>query len=330
MSHFLPTRIPWFTKTTILIFALTFSSTIYSASGRKIDFNDPAVGKKSADSKLSSNDLNDAITGPTSGFDFSDLPPLPGPRRIIAVGKFDAIGSFTDKYGDWDIGGGLSAMMTTALAESERFQVVERANISQVLSEQEMVAGGVTAKGSGPKVGHVTGAQILLYGSVTEFGFDKGRGVSIGYSDVSSLFQAAASRERQTGKIALDIRIVDTTTTRVLDTFTVKEELDNKSIDFSVGHSGVEIGGNRFWRTSLGEATRRALSSAVRAIVKAAAEVEWEGRVVDFDGDDMYLNGGLTSGIATGDRFIVERVLKLLLTPLQDRYSVIGNSNSVW
>ena len=72
------------------------------------------------------------------------MPKISGPKRTISVGKFDAIGAFTAKYGNWDIGGGLSAMMTTALIESGQFIVVERANLQQVLSEQELKASRLT------------------------------------------------------------------------------------------------------------------------------------------------------------------------------------------
>ena len=68
------------------------------------------------------------------------MPVIPGPKRTIAVGKFDAIGAFTQKYGDWDIGGGLAAMLTSALVKSDRFVVIERAELSQILSEQELNA----------------------------------------------------------------------------------------------------------------------------------------------------------------------------------------------
>ena len=45
-----------------------------------------------------------------------------GPKKRIAVAKFDTIGSFSAEYGTWDIGGGLAAQLTTALraAESRR------------------------------------------------------------------------------------------------------------------------------------------------------------------------------------------------------------------
>jgi len=89
------------------------------------------------------------------------LPPPTGPKRTVAVGKFDAIGAFTAKYGEWDIGGGLAAMLTTALVESGRFVVIERANLSQILGEQELKAGGLANPETGPKLGQLTGVQFL-------------------------------------------------------------------------------------------------------------------------------------------------------------------------
>ena len=47
-----------------------------------------------------------------------------GPKKRIAVAKFDTIGSFSAEYGTWDIGGGLAAQLTTALVESGQFIVV--------------------------------------------------------------------------------------------------------------------------------------------------------------------------------------------------------------
>jgi curli biogenesis system outer membrane secretion channel CsgG len=52
------------------------------------------------------------------------VPAVKGPKRVVAVARFDAVGSFTAVYGNWDVGGGLEAMLITALMESGRFIVV--------------------------------------------------------------------------------------------------------------------------------------------------------------------------------------------------------------
>ena len=72
---------------------------------------------------------------------------IPGPKRTIAVMRFGSAGAFDQVYGNWDVGAGMEAMLTTALIETGQFIVVERANLTDVLSEQELAASGITGKG---------------------------------------------------------------------------------------------------------------------------------------------------------------------------------------
>ena len=52
-------------------------------------------------------------------------PPIPGPKRTIAVGQFDVIGPIANSSVT-SVGGPIAAMLTTALEESNAFIVVER------------------------------------------------------------------------------------------------------------------------------------------------------------------------------------------------------------
>ncbi len=243
---------------------------------------------------------------------------IAGPKRVVSVGKFDAVGSFEQKYGDWDIGGGLSAMMTSALVESGRFIVVERANVQQVLAEQQMKGQNVTNPTTGPELGQVTGLNFLIYGSVTEFGDqDEGGGFGVGLSggNVGNLFSGALSRQSASGKVAMDIRLVNATTSQVEEVYRVSEPIDNSSWDLSLGYKGVSMGTNQFLKTPLGEATRKAITRAVQMIAAKSNSVAWTGRVVDFDEGQVYINAGSNSGIRANDKFMVERVIKKLTDP---------------
>ncbi|WP_169569424.1 CsgG/HfaB family protein [Sneathiella limimaris] len=248
-----------------------------------------------------------------------NVPDVLGPKRVVSVGKFDAIGAFQQQYGDWDIGGGISAMMTTALVESKRFIVVERANINQVLSEQQMKGQGVTNASTGPDLGQVTGANFLIYGSVTEFGAaDSGGGMSFGLSGGSSLTNAlglGVSRQSTSGKVAMDIRLVNATTSQVEEVYTVSEQIDNSAWDFSVGYKDINIGTNSFLKTPLGEATRRCITKAVQQIAAKANQVAWTGQIVDFDAGEAFINAGGNSGLKQNDKFTIERITKKLTDP---------------
>ncbi len=242
------------------------------------------------------------------------VPSISGPKRTVAVGRFDAIGAFTQKYGNWDIGGGMSAMLVTALKESGQFIVLERANISQVLSEQQMKGQKLVHQGSGPALGKIIGVNLMIYGSVTEFGAeDKGGGFSIGVS--GGMIGGGLSRQSASGNVTMDIRIVDTTTTEVLEVYKVEEEIDSSGWNLSLGYRGVSFGTNRFMKTPLGQAARRAINRAVQMIAAKADETPWTGLVVEFDGKEVYINAGSGAGLKVGDKFVVKRIVKRLTDP---------------
>lgn len=256
------------------------------------------------------------------------VPKLLGLKHTIAVGKFDAIGAFTAKHGEWDIGGGLSAMLTTALVESDQFIVVERANVKQILLELELKADKVAHPDSGPDLGKLTGASLMIYGSVTEFTVDsRGGGVSIGgaggakdfgASKVTgnAVFSAGASSQSSFASVAMDIRIVDMTTGQVLQTYVVEEDIENKGFDITIGYGGLSLGMNRFWKTPLGQATRKAINKAVKLIVVEAQKKPWIGRVVEVFDNEVYINAGSHSGIRKNSKFLVERIIKTFTDPV--------------
>lgn len=246
------------------------------------------------------------------------IPQVKGPRRTVAVGKFDSIGSFAANYGDWSIGGGLSSMFVTALREADRFIVVERANLQQVLAEQELAAGGLTRQEGRPQSGNLQNAQIIIYGAVTEFDAgNKGGGLSLGVSSgaLGSLLGGGASLQGKSGTVGLDIRLVDTSSGEIIDSFSVKETAKSRSFDVNAGYKGMNLGTNQFYKTPLGQAARKAITKAVQNIARKSEDVKWSSSVVEFDGSEIYLNYGENAGLKSGDKFVVERVVKRLTDP---------------
>lgn len=241
---------------------------------------------------------------------------LSGPKRVVAVGKFDCLGSFRQNFGDWDIGGGMAAMLATALSESEQFIVLERAYLSQVLSEQELKGQKTVLETTGPKLGQVTGAQLLVYGAITEFGAENsGGGFSIGIAGLPGGLKAGLGPQFTKGKVSMDVRIVDTTTGRIVSTYKVNEKLKGTSWDLSFGKDKVTMGNNFFKKTPLGEACRRAITQVVQKFADSAEKQPWQGRIVDIDGADVSINAGARSGVKQGDKFTVFRVLKVIHDP---------------
>jgi len=247
------------------------------------------------------------------------VPAVKGPKRVVAVARFDAVGSFTSVYGNWDVGGGLESMLITALMESGRFIVVERAQIQPILAEQQMKQQGLVNPTTGPATGNITGVHAFIIGSVTEFGAaDKGGGFSLGAGGSGGVLggvMGGLSQQSQSGKVTIEVRYVNATTTQIMDTVTISEDIESSSWSVNAGYKGVSLGTNKFYNTPLGEATRRCITRAVQQLASELNNVPWTGLVVDYDGTDLYINAGSSSGMKAGDKLVIERIAKTLTDP---------------
>lgn len=258
----------------------------------------------------------------------AELPPVLGPKRTITVGKIDAIPGLIGPYTAAAAGPGVAAMLTTALDHSGRFIVAERDDLAQVLSEQEMVANGVAQGSVGPKAGAIIPAQYLIVGAVTELSTDdKGSNVGIGVGGLSSGLFGGLSLNGQSGRVALDLRLVNIRTGQVEDSFSVRKELSSTGIGLNGGYKAITIGGNQFWNTPLGEVMRAALDEAVARIAADVAKGGWDALVAQVNGDTIYLNAGSEAGLKIGDHLVVERVSGALTDPATNRVLAVQKAH---
>lgn len=245
-------------------------------------------------------------------------PTAPGPKRAVVVDKFESNTQFDAAYGNWDVGGGLAAMLATALAQSGQFVVLERASLPRVLFEQELKASGSANPETGPKLGQVGAAQFVVVGAVTEFGIqDKGGSFNIGVGGAvkGNPLSSLLGGKHQEGAVAIDMRVIDTSTTQVVQAVKVKEPISQTSFNASVDYKQMNMGGDKFDNTPLGEAARHAIDKAVMEIIATAAREPWHALLVDFDGKEAVINAGRNAGVKPGDRFNVERILQRLTDP---------------
>lgn len=239
-------------------------------------------------------------------------PPYQGPRKTIAVTKFDAVGSFVARYGGWDIGGGLAAMLTAELARTNRFVVLDRADVDTLLREKQMALGGVTQGTTGAPL---MGAQTFIRGSVTEFDQEeKGGGLNLGLA-VGNLGGGGARRQA-TGHVAIELRLIDGETGAILATARVEKKVKSSSFALQGLVRNVTFGGDRFRQTSLGRASREAIEEAVAKIVAQMEAVPFQALVAKADGDTIYINAGRNANLASGARMRVFRPLNTITDPL--------------
>jgi curli biogenesis system outer membrane secretion channel CsgG len=166
---------------------------------------------------------------------------------------------------------GLTEILTTALIEQGRYQVLERAKIGAVLAEQDLGSAGRTDPKTTAATGKVTGAEILITGDVTEFSYDQS---AIGGA-LGGLFKKKTSIGAGVGKItaklALDLRMIDATTGEVLGSVRGEGKASSTGLAAEFAQSDKQLGLGGAKQTPLGKASRQAVEQAIEALAEATA-----------------------------------------------------------
>jgi len=165
----------------------------------------------------------------------------------------------------------MSDMLTTALFNSNRYIVLEREKLKAVMVEQDLGASGRFRRETAAPIGQLESAELLVTAAIT--GFDPG--VAGGGGGMGSLipgkFGAIAGAFKK-AHVAMDIRVIDTRTGRILSATNV----DGSATTFGGGISGMAggMGGalGGFAKTPMETAIREMIQKAVTFIVSQTPE----------------------------------------------------------
>ncbi len=155
-------------------------------------------------------------------------------KPVIAVAEFKNETS----AGWWrsSVGKDLAGLLSNELAATNKFSVVERDKIQAVLEEQNLMASGRAKLSKAAQMGKLHGAQYLVMGTVTSYeeqAKSSGSGLSFGGISVGGKSAQAY--------VAVDIRVVDTTTGEIAFVRTIEgnSKSGGSSLSFSkFGASG--------------------------------------------------------------------------------------------
>jgi curli biogenesis system outer membrane secretion channel CsgG len=168
-----------------------------------------------------------------------------GPKPRIAVTAFDGNGA--------GVGQGMADMLTSALVNSNRFIGLERANLREVTSEQDLADTGRFRKDTVAQRGEMEGAELLIRGSVIQFEPECRGGSVIVFSAKEAC-------------IAINVRIVDVKTGRVVNATTVEGTSSKKGVGLLYTQANLPIGLGAFSQTPMELALRNAIEAAVNHI----------------------------------------------------------------
>ena len=234
--------------------------------------------------------------------------PFTGPKKRIAVTKFD--NKVKGVYGSWNIGEGMADMLTTELMKTNRFVVVERQGLQDVLGEQELGQTGIIRRETAAQVGQVLGAQIIVRGAVTEFEQNEsggGGGIGIGG------FRLGVKGSN--AHVAVDIRLIDSTTGQVLFSHNAAGKAESSGVAVGVARGIVDFNADSFRNAPIGQATRQAISDVIRFVIDRMEAVPFSAKVVKMEGNKVYINIGRSMNIRPGMRMYAYSLGEALVDP---------------
>lgn len=170
---------------------------------------------------------------------------------------------------------GVRDMLTTALFGSNKFIVLERDGINAAMVEQEFSQSGRVGDATRIPMGQLEGAQLLVVGAITSFDAGVSGGalpIPIPLSRNGNFGVLNVSAKR--GYIAMDLRIIDVATGRVLNTTAVEGKNWNFGANltgvFGVGGGSIALPGllKYFSNTPIEAALQKMVTAAVDQIAK--------------------------------------------------------------
>lgn len=216
-----------------------------------------------------------------------------GLKRKVAIGRFSnetqyAKSVFYDKDND-PMGKQASDILSTRLAASEKFLLIERQDYDKIVSE--LATGGGLSQN--------IGADFLVIGSITEFGRK-----TIGNQKVFS------NSKEQIVEAAVSIRLVDVSTGLIV--FSGEAKGDATTEDNRVMGFGKTAD---YDATLADKAISAAISKLVENIINKCMDNPWKAYLLSFEDGTYFISGGQSQGIEAGDLFSIVEKGKMVKNP---------------
>jgi curli biogenesis system outer membrane secretion channel CsgG len=217
-----------------------------------------------------------------------------GEKARVAVMEFD------DKTGTYyqatstsrgyaagaPVGRGMKEQMVTALMETGAFIVLERNAIKDVVGEQDFGHSGRVKRETAPDIGEIEGAEFLIYGAVTEYTPEQTNvqgGVGIGATGgailgipggalIGGLAEQALSASASQNHVAIDIRVVDARTGRVVNSTSVQAKANDLGGTMGGLFGTTLVGLSGSYQTPTQKAVRACIIKAVNWIADQCME----------------------------------------------------------
>lgn len=210
-----------------------------------------------------------------------------GPRirlGVLRVINKSAESDETDSNGKIEVRvAGIREMLTAALFETKRFDVIEQKRVTEVEKQQTRKDVAEPSPSTILNAGKVLGAQYLVYGTVNEWSPDRSRR-SVG---PGGIFGGA----KQEAEVSITFVLTDVANGQNLFTTTERARMGEWSFSYGDGQQKTEN------KTPVSYAVRACANKAALKIASFLRDRKWKGSVVKVKGSDVYINAGSQQGM---------------------------------
>ena len=221
----------------------------------------------------------------------------------VAVMEFE--NNATGEWSSWGLGKAAQDAMVTALVESGMFTVIERQKLEMILNEQGLGQSGAVTPQSAAKIGKLLGVQILITGSVTEFGKQDTGGGLLG----------VVGADVETYRTALDARMLNTTTGEIISV----AKGEGSATGGSIAIKNLNLGTRGSYNERAGKVMREAVEDIVEQFVEKAegmkSSLASTAKIALVKEGKVYLNIGANMDVKVGDVYEVLRLGEAIVDP---------------
>jgi curli biogenesis system outer membrane secretion channel CsgG len=189
-------------------------------------------------------------------------------------------------YGQQRIGNSVTDMLTTEIARTGCFVLVEREQLDKTLGEQSLGQSGAVDPAFAPRVGKLVGAEFVLQGSVTQFGVR---------TETSEGF--FKDSKTQYADAAVDVKLVNVETGVIILSLTGTGHAKRKFTSvLGMGSSGG------YDEALESQALRSSLEGFTAKIAAEVGKSPWMCYAM-VRGEQVFLDAGSRSGVAVGQQY---------------------------
>lgn len=222
-------------------------------------------------------------------------------KRKVAIGRFTnetkyGQSFFVDKNND-RIGKQAMDILSSKLFETERFIMLERADLAQI--EKELTMGG------SEKLQNA--ADFLIVGSITEFGRKDTSDVGV-FSRV----------KKQEANATVHIRLIDVSTGQII------YSESGKGVAFSEAGTVMGVGDKAGYDSSLNDKVlNAAITDLASNIIENMLDKPWRSYILSEDEGNLIISGGQSQNIQQGSQFTIYKSGKKVKNPQTGMYIIL-------